>query len=386
MKIGIMTFWWDPDSYGQVLQCFALQRYLIINGHEPFLIRYRPQHGRKNNTSPIPRLHPRRILRSVKGAYFSYKRHKKHKRILDFNSKNPRYFDEFFNKRIIFTDDVFDDYTSLELNAPHADAYITGSDQVWNIGAFDENSSPWFLEFCCNDSKKIAYAASFGRSSLSDCETNEIRPYLSGFNHIGVREDDGVLICQKAGRSNCQHVLDPTFLLTSDDYHEIFDIGGDSSKTYDSSIFAYVLSGECVPWDELKTWASRMNLEILPIPAHGSNLAMPFSEFFTPSIDEWIVALAQSRYSVVTSFHGMVFSIIFEKKFLVCVPEKWDRGSRITSLLGELGLTDRIYSPDSGSFSEQIEAPIDWVGVRGILDQEIEMSTSFLADALDYDS
>lgn len=379
MKIGIMTFWWDPDNYGQILQCYALQKYLEQQGHDPFLIRYMPTKSSPNWST----IFGQNSIRGFFGSCLGILRQKRNSTLAErFNRKNKRNFDIFLEQNVNVSSLIYTNYTQLRASVPEADAFIVGSDQVWNVRAFDNEVRPWFLDFVPKNTKKIAYSASFGRSDLKKEEINEIVPLLENIDFVSVRESEGLELCKKSRRFDCDHTLDPTLLLDKNDYLSMLGLDVDVEKKPDNQVFCYILMGKCVPWRDIKNWAESRRLNILPIPAHGSNMDMPFNKFQTPTIEGWVQSLNASKFSIVTSFHGMVFSIIFEKQFIVCMPEQWERSSRITSLLERLNLMDRIYSPNKGSFERQMNKQINWTSVRGRIRKDIDYSQEFLVKAL----
>lgn len=374
-----MTFWWDSDNYGQIIQCFALQNFLTSQGYEPFLIRYRP--SREHHF--IISLKQKKTLRHFLGTSRAFViNHFRNRRLRIFNNTNPRFFKKFIDEHLNSSSREFLSLQDLIDHTPEAEIYVVGSDQVWNIGAFDNRIEPWFLSFAPRNRKRIAYAASFGRANLSEDELSTIAPLIKKFHAVGVREIDAVKICSLAGYPKANHVLDPCFLLTKQNYFDYFKLSATNPDCAKKNLFAYILSGECIPWEDVIHWATGKDLTIRPIPAHGSNESMPFKNYFTPSIEDWVRTLAHAEYSIITSFHGLVFSIIFEKPFLVFIPSNWNRGNRILSLLEQLELTGRIYSKDKGDFARQIEAPIDWFFTNSKLEDARKLSAKFLLDSL----
>lgn len=213
MKIAILTFIWTSDNYGQLLQAYALQRYLKNLGHNVFFIRY--QMGRISfreqlrffRYDPIKRIKHFSSLLSIK---------RKHQES-QFKKNNPRFFDEFRNRFFEFSPQQYTTIKQLRKNPPEADVYICGSDQIWNMSVF-ENARAYFLDFGSTSVRRIAYAASFGKKDIQKPFSKFIKPMLSRFNAISVRESSGKDICSKAGYTTSTKVVDPTFLLRVEDY------------------------------------------------------------------------------------------------------------------------------------------------------------------------
>ena len=161
MKIGIMTFWWSNDNYGQLLQCYALQKYLRDKGHDVFSIKYNYTKDIKRNPLFF------RLLKACNPILlFKYLLSKKRcAKILNEQNIYDRYFDDFREKYIHFSDFNYVSYEDLKQNPPDADVYIVGSDQVWNywnmkLWRYINPLHVYFLDFGSEKIKRISYAAS----------------------------------------------------------------------------------------------------------------------------------------------------------------------------------------------------------------------------------
>ena len=148
MKIGIMTFWQTNNNYGQILQLYALQRTLIKCSHSPVLIRYYLIRKYKSNW----RRNIKHLFEFSRYTFFIYSL---------MHREQDRGFEDFRKSNLIFTPDI---YLSIdEFNVQDFDAFIVGSDQVWNYTLFGDDPDPaFFLQFVPDYLLKISYAASFG--------------------------------------------------------------------------------------------------------------------------------------------------------------------------------------------------------------------------------
>ena len=238
MRIGIVTYWSSSDNYGQQLQCFALQKYLIGLGHDAYLIKYMP-------TSHIPLW--RQIARSVKYRLLvSSEQKEKDRNTKLISERNKllncrRGFKEFRDKYIKSTEIVYRNIKELRNNPPDADIYVCGSDQVWNNSLKDPDTAGWFLDFGKPTAKRVSYAASIGRD-IDSCEINRFTRYLKNFNAISVREQKAYALCHQLGFDKSIIAIDPTLLLNSTDYDLIeLDSNGTNvaGKPY---VFIYTLN------------------------------------------------------------------------------------------------------------------------------------------------
>lgn len=376
MKIGIITYWITRSNYGTVLQNYALQTFLRSFGFETFLIR-----------TDIPlgcsRLDYYKSLLQKNGffslaCYFKSRLFCKIARKISSENKNDdkRNFPDFVNKNLNPTK-VFRSLSELESDCPMADIYIAGSDQVWNTygenyGAVSEQIKAYLLSFAPDSAKKISCAASFGKSSLAVEFENLFKQELSEFDFISCREKSGVEICKGLGFENAVLQQDPTMLLSSDEYKKIASKNLVPKKPY---ILLYLLGNDTdFSTRKLKQFAKLKNLEVVYVPANEAQ-KINFHKKTFPTVEEWLGLYENASAVVTNSFHGTVFSLIFNKSFLsVHQTGKFeDQNVRIDSLLEDFGLKNRIFSGDF----EKLFSSIDFEKVNKRLD-EIRESSPFV--------
>lgn len=304
-KIGIMTFWTSKDNYGQILQAYALQTVLRKMGHEPFLIRYDHRHDPTFASTIKEKVFHLLKDPSILIRFFRSKVAKKGDADVDIHDRK---FDEFIRDHMTVSEKLYTDYRELKANPPEADVYICGSDVVWTPIASME---PFFLTFCTN-AKRIAYAPSFGTGVLPGQFIEKIRPWLSVFNAISTREDSGAVICNRVlGRKDCICNPDPTLLLDSEDYMEVYR--PTSLDSEDKSCVAYFLGSDTnVEFAAIGEFARKKGLKLKFIPAQ--NCKEEGNHY--PTIEEWLSDFACAKYIFTNSFHGCVFAILFNKKFM----------------------------------------------------------------------
>ena len=376
MKIGIITYWITRSNYGTVLQNYALQTFLRSFGFETFLIR-----------TDIPlgcsRLDYYKSLLQKNGffslaCYFKSRLFCKIARKISSENKNDdkRNFPDFVNKNLNPTK-VFRSLSELESDCPMADIYIAGSDQVWNTygenyGAVSEQIKAYLLSFAPDSAKKISCAASFGKSSLAVEFENLFKQELSEFDFISCREKSGVEICKGLGFENAVLQQDPTMLLSSDEYKKIASKNLVPKKPY---ILLYLLGNDTdFSTRKLKQFAKLKNLEVVYVPANEAQ-KINFHKKTFPTVEEWLGLYENASAVVTNSFHGTVFSLIFNKSFLsVHQTGKFeDQNVRIDSLLEDFGLKNRIFSGDF----EKLFAPVDFENVNKRL-EEIRKCSPFV--------
>lgn len=364
-----MTYWSSKENYGQLLQCFALQQFLKKMGHSPFLIKY----------CPTPIIRKRSILQKLFSyilhfpAYIQYARllfvQRRNRKYIDNSANIKRRFDSFLEN---FIDSTEKSYTQDDLfeTPPEADAYICGSDQIWG------GDEMYYLPFVPKEKKIIAYAPSFGGiSSFSDEYEVCLKKYLARFDFLGIREQSGVDLCKKLGFSNAVKVVDPTLLLSSDDYDSI-RIETKNSKPY---IFLYLLGNPCAcKVEDIYKFAKQKGLDIIYVASQNQNDKY---EKVNPQIGEWLDYLVKSEFVITNSFHCTVFSLIYKKKFMsIPLVGGFERmNTRIEELLSHAGLNQAIYK---GNIESIYTASFDFSKFYLFKDTQKEISFSYLMSNL----
>ncbi len=356
MKIGIITYWSSSDNYGQQLQCFALQKYLIGQGHDAYLIKYMP-------TTHIPLW--RRVARAIKYRLLvsseQKDRDKKVKLIYEKNQSlnKKRGFEAFRDKYIKSTDVVYRNIKDLRGNPPIADIYICGSDQVWNNRLSDPDTGGWFLDFGSPSIKRVSYAASIGRD-LDSSEIKRFTQYLKKFNAISVREQKAYSLCHQLGFEKSIIAIDPTLLLSSQDYDSIENDDPISDVTVKPYVFVYTLnirSAEEIYWNVFQNMIAKDGLHIRSVSSSGY---LPARDLLTgiqneqAKISEWLSLIKHSEYVITTSFHGVVFCLLYHKPFYaVLLNNEYSKGNdRIISLLESINLSQLIVSNSESTYKK----------------------------------
>lgn len=316
MKIGIITFWTSEDNYGQMLQCYALQKYLRNRGHEVFLIRYSYEFE-KNQIEMIKSVYKVFNIKKL----LTYLSNKKNKKLTEYEqNKNTRYFAEFKKNYIIQSPKEYKNVKSLIKDYPEADAYIVGSDQVWNpkyIGSqkcLNKTVKAYFLAFGTKKTKRLSYAASWGVSSINENYKKMVVNLLNQFDYISVREESGVDLCKQCSTKNVEWVCDPTFLLNSTDYRSIYQ-NEQVRKVTEPYILLYMLNNQCnFEISFVYEFAKQRKLKVIYVTGNG--VIDNYEKYFA-TVPEWLYLVDNAEYVITNSFHCCVFSTLFNKKYAV---------------------------------------------------------------------
>lgn len=358
MKIGILTFWWSQDNYGQLLQCYALQKYLRDLGHDVFLIRYNFEKDIRKNSYII------RLLKALNIFYlFSFLKKKIRKITVNKEQKlNTRFFDAFRDKYIIKSERDYSTFCDLQNNPPEADVYIVGSDQVWNywdisLKRFINPLHAYFLDFGDKQIKRLSYAASWGVKEIPLEYQAEITPLLKNFNYVSVREESGKYLCNLCARPDAEWVCDPTLLIDAETYRNLYK--SEVSLNKKGYILLYMLSNKCdFNINSVFTYAKERGLDVVYITGNG--VIDKYKKYYA-TIPEWLYFVDNAQYVITNSFHCGVFSIIFHKQFCIVplVGEASRVNSRFESLFSFCKIENRyLNNYDFSILGKEYDSPI----------------------------
>lgn len=378
-KIAILT---QPlgKNYGGIIQNYALQIVLKKMGFDPITI-----NRQKNKEYSKLRL----LLFDIK-----MKRLRRAKPLSEF----PKFLTtqermdvyqnnfKFIKEHLRLTESLDSDnkfYRFFTKN--NFDAYIVGSDQTWRP-KYSPNINQYFLDFLYNKqtiSKKIAYASSFGTSEweYNSQETDSVKKLVQQFDAVSVREDSGVDLCKNYLYINSEHVLDPTLLLSMEEYRQLYR-NKDLPKR--NGIFSYILDSSADKKsiiDKVSDFFNDKVYYIFPKLNFASQNKLLESMRY-PSAEKWLKSFDDAEFVVTDSFHGTVFSIIYEKPF-VTIPNKKRGKARFVSLLRPLGLEHRLIESWEDLNPTLLEENIDFSLVKTRLDVMKEHSVNFLKNNLE---
>lgn len=240
-----------------------------------------------------------------------------------------------------------------ELNEQY-DIFLSGSDQLWNP-EIQQGDCFYLQDFVTDPVKKRSYASSFGRNSLPEDCIPAYRELLGQFHTITVREKTGADIVEQLTGRRPEVVLDPTLLLTAEQWEQILPplvMEGDYlftyRMTYTSTLTQAAVRGR-----------KELDCRVLAVPFLLGHCPKTCVRPDLSSL-EWIRGIYDSRYVVTDSFHGVVFSILFSKPFyyVVTSPTAKARLSRLETLLEQLGISDRLVEdPEQCDFTKSIDYP-----------------------------
>lgn len=345
MKIGTITFHW-ASNYGAVLQAYALQRFLMECGYQTEIIDYLP----------------RRIIRNQKIKVLlkhDVATHTKERNLKLFRKKELKLSPiKYRNQKELI--DAFRNYQII----------ITGSDQIWNrgfiLGAERKATLSYFLKGAAENTKRIAYAVSFGTESIDDKYKQITQDEMKKFYAISVREKSGLDIL-KNYQIEGKLVCDPTLLLQKEDYEKLIE-----GYQYNAEkVFSYILHNDFNTFQIARTVNKMYKEKMEVFPYKGG-------------MYEWLYRIHSADIVVTNSFHGVMMSLIFNTPFLAVLIEGSGMNDRLLTILKQLGLESRIVtSMDEHDIEKICKNTIDWGKVNESIDTFRKDSGKYLLQQIE---
>ena len=361
MKITINTIV-DYNNYGNRLQNYALQEILQNLGHEVETL--------KNYTKKEAPFYIK-LVNSIKEGDLKEKiKNKFTKDTVDYSLDSQRVanFKKFTNDYIKETEKSVDQTSSDFSFLQDTECFVIGSDQVWNYN-FTRFSDIDFALF--SEASKISYAASFGVSDIPKSLENKYSEGLGQIDFISVRERAGKKIVEKISDKTATVVLDPTMLLSKEQWKYLVN---DSTQYEEPFILTYFLEEPLeVNNRYVYDYANKNGLQVKRLGTRED------LEMWVSDPREFVNLFSQAEAVFTDSFHACVFAIIFEKYF-----EVFDRNtsmesmnSRIDTLLQDFDLENRW-----NRVGQNVQSEIDYVRVMELLQIRRTESLDFLKTAL----
>ena len=322
MKIGILTYH-RSHNYGALLQAVALRVYLEKLGHSVYYVDYWPDyHEKMYRHFDIYRFNIRGLKGKVGYLYHVIRDYlPKEKRIKTFNTFINNYIKPYC---IAYSDDT------------QLDAVIYGSDQIWRRqkrldDKFDE---VYFGKNKINAKYQISYAASMGEIKSSIEDDKKIKESLSKFKNVGVREENLRRYLTEIGVDNILLNVDPTLLLNKDNWVDIVNIKPIVDSKY---VLLYDLHPKSFTKELLFGYCEKRNLKLITL--EGDAKRKTKNVFSTEGPNAMLSLIKYAEAVFTSSYHGLVFSIIFHKEVFATFKEN---AGRAQTLLKSLGLENRL--------------------------------------------
>ena len=361
-KIGILTFQ-NADNYGALLQAYALKNVLSSLGGNPEILNY--------------------CCSKIEGEYRFFTRPQLSFKWLFLKTIKLLFLPLFLYRKSRFSDfrkQYLTDTATLYPEtiakiAAQYDAFVSGSDQVFNprITGFDRN---YFLAFNKENSKNYSYAASFGveLKDLSEKEKTFIQQNVGHLKYLSVREQQGAEIIRSIHGRTAQVHLDPTLLLDLNQWRSLA-----VSPKYTKYVLLYLMHKDPQLISFAKKLAQAKGCQLLYICSSMDIKNRVPVKHITPTPKEWLGLFLNAQYVVTNSFHGLAFSVNFNRDFFLGkLPPSWPTNSRLNNLLSLTGLQSRIYD----NFIDNYDESIDWMDVNARIGRERQKAFAYLQEII----
>lgn len=364
MKIILITKHY-VKNYGSVLQTYASQELLSRRGDSVYIANYiLPEASGLKYMDIILRKHAsgsrikKMILRAV---------------VLPTMIRWKYVFGGFLKKYLNVCGSPADNCDKLKTELPEADIYCTGSDQVWNPKTNRGLQPAYFCEFAPKGKKIVSLAASFGVKTVREEDEAQMKKYLEKYSILSVREISGIDILDKAGVKG-KVILDPVMIETDGFWKKL----AAKRKIRSDYVLVYQLNSSRSFDRYAEQAAEKLGKKLVRICTRYDQILKNGRAVPVPTVEQWISLFYYADFVITDSFHGTVFSLLFQKEFINLYPPLFSE--RLDSLLNMFGIEER-HITDCSRF-DILDRRIDYRKVNEILDEKRKESLKFIDEIL----
>lgn len=342
-RIGTISYniYCNFTNYGSALQTWALHQAMRKLDVHPVLVDYCPDIlADKDPLNPFGNM---------------WDKDEESKKMVELTMpairKNFEKFDRFYHERFDRTKRV---YTSANFESvmDEVDTFVCGSDTIFCPDEFGFDDG-YYANYPCMRGNSVAYAPSFGDPHFSDEDYGKLNERLQNFKAFGLREQMMVPYVRDHVTVPVEKVIDPTLLLTQNDYNTI------ATERIVEEPYLLMYARRYNP--KMEAYAEKIAAEkgwkIVDISLRATNAEKGHLMFYEAGVEEFLSLVKHAEYIITNSFHGMIMSVQYRRPFVIFSREQCD--TKITELLELFGLTDRMLI----NGSEQYE-PIDYESVH----------------------
>lgn len=368
-KVGLITFH-ASHNCGSMLQAYALQQCIEKRGIRCEIIDFSNDGQRRLYSVLQPNDSVKNVIKNI--ILFPHR---------DRIQKNYTSYEQFKRDNFHLTKRNF--HSLSQLNDADYTTVVTGSDQVWNV-TIEDGDDAYFLPWV-KHAKKVAYAPSFGSKSLQKYanDLSRYKEYLENFDHLSIREKNGQKWIEELTGIEVPVLLDPTLLLSTNDYDKI---AMQSLKLPQQYIFYYSPSYFPKINSLVKKVSKKYNLPVIAFNTKTFFVkGMQLQGFKLPDIENpaaYLELIKNASIIFTTSFHGTVFSSIYQKSFwTIKNGGMFGDDDRVKTLIEQLGLESRLISMEFDDKKDYMEKP-DYGIYKGKLKQLQKVANAYLDEAL----
>lgn len=377
-KIGLLSVY--NHNYGSILQAYAMQTVLKDAGNQVEILLYK----KTNVVRQAMRLLYIPLLKATvkmkwKTLYCRFFQKETFNTVL---ASREAAFTEFIHDNMEFSQ-IYAGREALIEGTKDYDCFVLGSDQVWN--PMNLGGDFYTMTFIPDDKVKITYAPSFGVSEIPDSQKAKTKQYLQRIDYISVRESDGVRIVKELTGRDVQQVVDPTILVD----RTVWDEKKGNRIIDDDYIFCYFISANPAYRAFAKRLAEKTGQKLVVIP-HVDEFVKAdqgFGDIIPKGVGplQFVNLISNASYVCTDSFHGSVFSTLYERPFFTFSRYSGDgadsTNSRLYSYLKLIEMEDRMYQANHEIAESDLLMP-DFTIAKANLEKMRKESSKYLFDAL----
>lgn len=379
-KCGVITLYHKNYNYGGILQAYAMVKVMERQGYDAEVIDY-CQNYKNLVIHKMKKLQMSEIISILKRKAGLKMVHFTTPRIRAGMRNRVVNFEKFMEK---IPHSASYDESSIKDCKDKYNIIVAGSDQIWNPGSWNDI---YFLKFAGEKTKKISYAASMGVELLTDRESEYLRYAVEDLDAVSVREYEAKkIIEQKCGR-RCEVSLDPTLLLSGDEWRTV---GSGLHETYGRYAFVYLIGVDKRQRKAIREYCDKEGIKILSIPHAQGHYKKEDEDFahikiYEAGPQEWLSLIDNAHIVFTDSFHGLCFSLLFHKRFVVLdrtdtSGKKTVNNNRQKGLLKKTGLSERKTDANVENFRQVFRREIDWRYIDEQLKVQREHSLQYLCE------
>lgn len=346
--VGVIGYWY-ATNYGSVITYYALYKTIEQLGYKTVILD-RPNKWEDREPQNV---FPRKFMSRFANVSESYMHHEGNK------------YNELCNK------------------------FVVGSDQVWTPNAILNTGFRFFLDFASDNKTKVAYAPSFGQDKFEAKATTKraVSYYLSRFDAVSVRENTAVDICKKEFDIDAVQIIDPIFLQPKEFYENLAEYSTINEK--EPYVLSYILDPDEDKRNMCLAAQKEKGCKLINLldgrwgtfDDNNAKLNLP-NTYKDIAEEDWIKLFRDSEYVVTDSHHGFALAVMFNKP-VICIMNKARGGTRFTSLLGWLGMLDRLVDKTEDiSTRKDLFETYNYKPVNNIIDKKRKESIKWLSSAL----
>ncbi len=345
MKIALITIH-NSKNYGAILQTFAMQEVLLRHG-EVDIINYDNRYLSKSLDLIRFEISFHGVLKMCHDVLCFLPRRRLFRKIKTFYKENMRQTSLFSQEDLLSEDASTYDY------------YVAGSDQIWNPNIINKSRTLdpiYFLNFARKGAKKISFATSIGAHKYTSYEKCQLKEFLKDFETISVREKDSQLMLQEFIDKPVQHVLDPTLLLSKNEWFQKMGLQDKTTTSLGNYILLYTVPKTPLLRKAIDFFSKKMGLQVISLEQSLIPMTKIDRQVRDAGMIDFIELFANAKFIITDSFHGVCFSINFSRHFVAISPG--EKSNRIESLLSVVGLENRLAKTEKEF--EDMELDIDY--------------------------